>query len=68
MGKGESSRGERRGRLLGREYKSEEAGMARALHCHRELPPVTATAAGGEPTERDGPAELAGRQLSAGRT
>lgn len=47
MGKRESSRGERRGRLLGHEYKLEEAGMTRASHCHRELPPVTATAAEG---------------------
>jgi len=52
LGKRESSGGERRGRLLGHEYESEAAGKAGAPHCHRELPPMTA--AGGEPTGRDG--------------
>lgn len=66
--KQESSGEERHGRFLGHEYESEAARKAGASHCHGELPLVTAVAAGGEPTERDGPTEPARRQLSTGRT
>lgn len=68
LGKQESGGEERCGKLLGHEHESKEARKAGAAHCHQELPPVTAVAAGGEPTERDGLAELTGLWLSTGRT
>lgn len=62
IAKQESSDGERCGRLWAMSMSWKKAGNGQGITLHRELPPVTAAAAGGEPSERDG------KQLPAGRT